>query len=306
MTDWNNISIAALASFQATLDNGNVSKAAAAVGLTQSAVSKHLARLRDIYDDPLFVRTSDGMRPTAHALWMSKHIAGILSEAQVLGEARTFDSRTLTGSITIATTDEVRRALLPAMMDLLDDSAPHVRLTFRSLQSDYYLNDLESGQLDLAISVNWHAPDGLKQTRLFVDQFVCLTNAAIEIKNDVLDRERYIALPHILVAPFGMTHGAVDEVLTREGQKRFVRLSVPDFQQITPELLAGRYVVTLPSWVATSLKDRFPGAFREWPVPIDVQEIAYYALWHERFDKDPKSRWLRDSVKGILSALKKA
>lgn len=301
MTRWNTDALSTLPTFQALLDHGSVSKAAEALGVSQSAVSKHLARLREAYRDPLFVRTPGGMRPTPHAIWMSARVSTILAEAQVLREARVFDPSDLTGEVTIATTDELRRSLIPRIMEILDADAPRVRLTVKSLQSDYFYRELEAGQTDLVISVNWHAPVGLKQGRLFVDHFVCLMAAEDCLPEDALDLETFIALPHVLVAPFGMTQGAVDEALAQMEKSRFVRLSVPDFQLITPELLGSRYIVTLPSWVAKSLQERYSNAFTVYQPPVSVPSISYYALWHERFDKDPKNIWLRKQVKSVLS-----
>ena len=301
MTKWNLETLPLLATFQALLDHGGVTEAADALGLTQSAVSKHLSKLRDAYGDPLFVRTAKGMRPTPRATWMSAHVATILTEAETLSEARLFQPKLLTGILSISTTDEVCEALLASLLPRLNKEAPDLRLTFAPLSPDYSLSDLEAGRLDLVISVNWHAPEILKQSRLFEDRFVCLMSNEHDLAQVDLTIEEYAARDHMMVAPLGMREGRIDEFLARHDLRRTIRVSVPQFLHITPDLLGSRYLLTLPSRVADRLCKRHPNQLVMRDLPFVPLQITYFALWHTRFDRDPRHIWLRNMIRQALA-----
>ena len=248
-----------LATFQALMDHGGVTAAAGALGVTQSAVSKQLAKLREIYGDDLFVRTPKGMQPTPRALEMQPSVTAILSEAQTLLDAKRFDPYDLAGEITISTTDDVRFELVPGTLARLVEEAPQVRLTVIPLQRDYSVRLLETGAVDLVVSVNWHAPDTLKQSLLRSEPFVCLLGAEHPQAGKGFTIESYASATHVMVAPLGMRQGFIDVVLSQYRLRRFVRLSVPDFFQITPEILGDKHVATLPGRVAKYIAAQAPG-----------------------------------------------
>ena len=279
------------------MDHGGVTEAAHALGLTQSAVSKHLSKLRETYGDPLFVRTPDGMRPTPRATWMSAHVSTILAEAEALSDARLFQPKTLDGMLTISTTDEVCNTLLARLVPRLTEQAPGVRPTFVPLSPDYSEHDLESGRVDLVISVNWHSPGGLKQNLLFNDHFVCVASSEHSFAKGGFSMKEYADAEHILVAPLGMREGRIDEALARYDLRRVIRLSVPLFLQLTPEVLGKNYIATVPSRVAKDLCQRNPDVLTILDLPLEVPEISYFSLWHTRFDKDPRHIWLRGLVR---------
>ena len=288
-----------LAAFQALMDHRGVSEAARALGVTQSALSKQLAKLRLAYNDDLFVRTPDGMRPTPHATWMSARVENILAEAAALSETRAFDPRSFVGTMTFSTTDEICQLLAPGLLDLLEQEAPLQRVTFVPLQPDYSFQQLEAGRVDLAISVNWHAPDGLKQSRLMSDKFVCLLGVDHALAKPRLSASEFAKAEHVMVAPLGLQQGHIDEALAHLDLSRFVRMSVPYFSQITPQVMSNQRIVTLPTHVANSLCQQYPGALRVQSLPFDVPEFSYFAMWHTRFDKDPRHVWLRSKIRKI-------
>ena len=290
-----------LATFKALMEQGGVVAAAQALDISQSAVSKHLARLREAYGDELFVRTAAGMRPTARALAMSPRVEAILRELDALQEERPFDPSRLEGEFVLSTTDDVRCPLLPRLLARLDAEAPRLRMRFTPLEPDYSVKGLETGAVDLVISVNWHAPERLKQRRLRSDHFVCLMGAGHPLAREEMTLEAYAAARHILVAPLGMRVGHIDEHLAGAGLSRFVRLAVPDFFQITPEILGDRHLTTLPSRVAAHIAEEAgAGVLALRPLPFAAPRFDYYALWHERFDRDPRHIWLRDLARDAL------
>ena len=287
-----------LATFKSIFDQRHIGKAAESQGLTQSAVSKHLGKLRLWFDDELFVRTAQGMQPTAKAMSIIERVETILSEIDALTAASHFELATVQSNFVISTTDEVRQRLLPKLLRQVQEAAPKLRLTLIPLEPDYSIHKLEMGAVNLVISVIWHAPDQLQQKRLFRDRFVCLMSKRHSLAQKVLTIDEYANAMHIMVAPLGMKHGYIDDQLLQRGRKRFVKLSVPEFFQISYELLGDDKIITIPYRVAENLAKSAPLVIKT--LPFDVPQIDYFAFWHRRFSHDDLSLWMRNSIADIL------
>ncbi len=300
MTNWNTdgARLQLLKTFKAVLDQRSIMKAAEIRGITQSAASKHLAKLRAWFDDELFVRTARGMQPTAKALSMAERIDRILRELELLSAANPFDPTMLHENLVIATTDEVAGRLLPSLRARVQDAAPNLRLTLIPLEPDYSIRKLETGAVALVISVNWHAPDQLMQKRLFGDRFVCLMSREHPLAGETLTIDAYARAAHLMVAPLGKEQGYIDDLLARNNRKRLVRLSVPQFMQISSELLGDDHIVTLPHRVARDLARS--GRLVVKMLPFDTPMIDYYVFWHRRFSHESLSVWMRGLIAEIL------
>ena len=290
---------ALLATFKAIYENGGISAAAEVQGITQSAVSKHLQKLREWFHDDLFVRTARGMEPTEKSTSLIERITHILQEVSILSEARHFDPSQLSGVITIATTSEVSQRLTPGLLEKVSNLAPRLRITIMNLANDYSIRELELGKVDLVISVNWHAPEQLIQKRLFSDRFVCLMHNQHALASQKLTTKAYAEAAHIMVAPLGKERGYIDEQLTQRGLQRQVRLSVPDFSQLEPHLLHGEHIVTLPHRVAMDLSNKDKLTIKQ--LPFEVPGVDYYLFWHRRFSNENTNRWMREIVVGLLA-----
>ena len=291
-----------LSTFKAIYENGSINAAANVRGITQSAVSKHLQKLRVWFDDDLFSRTNDGMEPTAKAISLIDRIEHILYEMNVLLEEETFNPQSLSGTLTIATTSEISHKLTPALVKLLCKQSPDLRITIVHLSPDYFLRELESGKVDFVISVNWHAPDQLMQKRLFSDEFVCVMSQSNPLsQQDEIALEDYLAAPHIMVAPLGMDKGFIDNILLKRGLKRKIRLSVPDFQQLDGRLLGQEHIVSLPTQVAKSFAKQSRQKVVLKPLPMKVPCVDYYLFWHRRFHNGRLNQWMRAAIQSILT-----
>jgi len=290
---------ALLATFKAIYENGGISSAAKVQGITQSAVSKHLQKLREWFKDELFVRTAAGMEPTEKSISLIERVEHILQEVAILSEGSHFDPSQLSGVFTIATTSEVSQRLTPGLLDKLRKLAPRLRITLINLANDYSIRELESGQVGLVISVNWHAPEQLMQKRLFSDRFVCLMHKEHPLSKRKLTIDAYAKATHIMVAPLGKERGYIDEQLSERGLHRQVRLSVPDFSQLETHLLQGEHIVTLPHRVATEMRKKDTLTIKQ--LPFDVPGFDYYLFWHRRFSKENTNRWMRELVIRLLA-----
>jgi DNA-binding transcriptional LysR family regulator len=283
--------------FDALVAEGNVTRAAERVGLTQPAMSHALARLRKLIGDPLFVRTSVGMSPTPRALELVVPVRRALGEIdRALREPPAFDPASAERSFTLAAVDFGSLVVLPPLLARLRKEAPGVDLMVRQLRNDAIERQLAEDEVDVAIGVlHDEAPPWMIQRRLFDDGFVCVVRADHPTAKGPLTLEEYLALDHALIAPRGKRGGYVDRELTRLGKKRRVVVTVPHFL-VAPVLVAeSDLVLTLPERVAKSMANMLPLRIIE--PPIELRRFSMTAYWHERQSNDPAHGWLR----GVIS-----
>ncbi len=279
-----------LETFDAIMMRGSLVAAAEAMNVTQSAVSKQLAQLREWLDDELFVRTSDGMQPTPRALALRERVAEILAQAADLAAEGRVSPVEFTGEFVLSATDEVLERIVPTLVDRLSDEAPNLRLVALPLARDYSARHLESGRVNMLVAVNWHAPEQLMQKKLGSDPFACVMHKEHVLADGNLTLKRYAAATHVLVAPLGNKEGVVDVELQQRGMQRRVCVSVPVFGMVNEGLLGTDRICTLPSRVVDRLVDT--GPFVKKRVPISLPVTNYFALWHPRFSADPRLRWM--------------
>ena len=288
-----------LEAFHAIMTRGSLVAAAESMNLTQSAVSKQLAQLRDWLDDELFVRTNDGMKPTPRALELRERVEAILSEAADLANEGAVSPANFSGRFVLCATDEILERLVPVLINRISAEAPGMRLVTQPLASDYSVRELENGQANLIVAVNWHAPEMLKQKRVFSEHFVCVMHKKHPLARVNLTLKRYADATHVLVAPLGHDTGVIDVELQRLGMKRHVCASVPAFNMINEAVLGDCRLTTLPSRVAENLVTREPVVIK--PLPLTVAPFNYFALWHPRFSAEPRLRWMLAEVMQVLS-----
>ncbi len=286
-----NIRLQELMVFHAILSNGSITSASEALGISQSSVSKQLKNLRQYFSDELFVRSGQGMAATSKALAIAPQISALISSFEELHGEVEFDPGYIERNFVISTSDEVQHYLLPPLVSRISAESPNSKITFKVLDRDYATKQLESGSVDLAITLNWHAPDHLKQTRLFSDDFVIIHRQGHPLQGDKMTMKQYLSANHMMVSPLGHAHGPVDEILTSKGRKRFVSLIVPYFMQVADALCGSDLILTLQRRACDELMKTYPLAVTE--SPIKMRPVNYFMFWHKRYDKDSTNRWLR-------------
>lgn len=289
--------------FDALVTEGNVTRAAERVGLTQPAMSHALARLRKLVDDPLFVRTSQGMSPTPRALELAPTIRRALGEIDsALNERDSFEPRAAHRLFTLASVDFGSLVVLPPLLARVREEAPGVDLLVRPLRNETIEEQLAEGEVDVALGVLYDdAPPWMIQKRLFDERFVCLVREGHPTVRGPISLDEYVALEHALIAPRGKQGGHVDRALARLGKKRRVVLTVPHFL-VAPILVArSDLVLTLPERVARAFAGMLP--LRTVEPPLDVEGFSVSAFWHERQARDPAHAWLRSVIVDVCRAV---
>jgi DNA-binding transcriptional LysR family regulator len=291
--------------FEVLLDERNVTRAARRLGLSQSAVSNALARLREALDDPVLVRAANGMVPTSRAVALQRQVGEALQHigAAIDGDT-SFEPARAHRTFVVAATDYVQFVLLGALVERLRKAAPGVVLQVATPARDFPWSGLESGAVDLIVTSNraGPAPRGLHRRWLFRDTLACVLRAdhPLVAHSRDLSLDDYLGLDHIEALPLGSV-GLADEILATLGRRRRIVLTVPNFL-IAPHVVAqSDCCFTLANRIAGPLTTRLPLARRA--VPFATPTVAIGAFWHDRVHKDPAHRWLRRLIIDTATAV---
>ena len=284
--------------FNAIVKDRNVTLAARRVGLSQPAMSSALNRLRRIFNDPLFVRTGDGMLPTPYAQQLAPPIQRACELVENLGEIDTgFDPLSAKNSFRFYMTDIGETIFLPKLLGALKERAPRVTVQVLTIPEYGEQAAMAAGDVDLAIGFFPDLKSGFFQQRLYVDHFVCLIRADHPLAKGVMSVKEFAAMRHVMVATAGTGHEAlVARAVARHRLQ--VALRIPHFMAVPAIIGSTDYVVTVPSRLARALDNVVGIRAVEPPVKIPSFEIKQH--WHERYHRDPANRWMRALVAEIF------
>jgi LysR family transcriptional activator of mexEF-oprN operon len=289
-----------LVAFDALLTERSVTRAAARIGLGQSAMSHNLARLRTLFGDELLTRGADGMRPTPRALALADPVRVTLSQIQAaVLQREAFDPSTADRVFKIGLADSIEVAVIPGLVARLRQVAPGVGLRLRSINRISILEELDAGTLDLGIGVFDQGQIHHKRRPLYTDSFICLFNPAQLNLSPPISLEDYLRVPHVLTSLTEDTHGAVDEALAKRKLKRVMALTTPGFLAVPFVVRRAPVITTMPSKLARYFAEAFGLATS--PAPIELPTFTISLLWHASFDQDPGHLWLRQTVSGLAA-----
>jgi DNA-binding transcriptional LysR family regulator len=275
----------------ALLESRSVTGAAARLGVTQSAVSHALKRLRTRLRDPLLVRTREGtvLTPRAEAL-LAPLTSGLEAIEGALDRVEPFDPHAK-HAFTLVATDLLGIVLLPLLVERIAAEAPGVDLRVRSLVKGAD-RGLDSNDVDLVLTGVPTEGAGLVRQRLFEDRFACVVRRGHPAAES-MTLERFCASPHVLISPLE-GRGAVDKALAERGLSRRVAVRVPHFA-VAPYLVArSDAILTTPTRHARIVAG--PLGLCVVSPPIALPPTRWWQLWHERRRHDPAHAWLRRLV----------
>lgn len=286
----------------------NVTRAAEQLGITQPAMSNGLKRLREVFSDPILIRTSDGMTATERALELQPQVRQVLAQTeQMLTPDEVFQPQQSRRVFRIMTSDYAEATLVPHIVRRLREEAPGIVLDFLT-PSDVSYADMEQGRVDMAINRFNEIPQSFHQVTLWKDSFSCLLNRANPIAG-TFDLDAYLTAQHIWVsktgfgAGFGMNPeklgglGWIDQALMRLGKSRKISIFTRHYQM--PALLAlnNDLVATLPSRVARMQAEN-PALVIKDP-PFDIPEFELKMAWSPLLQHNVAHRWLRKLIQDV-------
>ncbi len=265
-------------------------EAARRLGLTQSAVSHALARLREIFEDELFLRRTAGLEPTARAVALEPRIRALVEAAgQLIGAEREFDPAASKGLLRIGGSDYGCAVLGPPLAAHLGAVTPGMTLTLRPFTRQAACEALASGEIDLAIGYFWRSTAGITVEPLFEENYAILVRKGHALSRGPLTPQIFAETNHVLVSHEGDAIGIVDRALEPFGLTRRVVATVPFFFAAMAIVRSTDLIATVPQRIADAHARSFDLAVLAPPVPIRPFKIAL--AWHERTKGSAAHAW---------------
>ena len=277
----------------------SVSRAAQRLGLAQASASITLGKLRRYFNDPLFTRTSLGMVPTPRAQALYPDLAQALALIdQASGGAEAFSPQAAQRIFRLCMTDISEIVLLPRLINHLQATAPGLVLEAQAISPDSRRR-LESGEVDLAVGFMPDLEAGFYQQALFAQDFVCLAAQGHPRVRGSLSPQGFSAEGHIVVSTSGTGHAIVDKVLDQHKIARRVVLRVPSFLGVARIVAQTEFLVIVPRLLGHTLATQERVQVLEPPVPLPAYKVKQH--WHERFNADAGSVWLRRTMAELFA-----
>ncbi|WP_176059574.1 LysR family transcriptional regulator [Paraburkholderia sp. BCC1876] len=282
-----------LVTLDVLLSEHNVTRAAERLNFSQPSVSVHLAKLRDLFGDPLLLPGPRGMRPTARAEALREPLREALEALErAVAPASPFDPAEATHSWRIAATDYAESTIILPTLATLRAAAPGTRLAVVEAVPPRLMRQAEQGEIDLGFHTSEGAPDGLRRRVLFAERYVLVGRAGHPRLKRRPTLAQFCKLEQVIVSPDGGGFfGVTDESLAKIGLTRRVVLSVPHFLFMVSALASTDLVGMVPARLVHE-----NCALRMVEPPVEVPGYEMAMLWHERVHRDPAHRWLRDTI----------
>jgi DNA-binding transcriptional LysR family regulator len=295
-----NIDLNLLVVLEAVLQEQSATRAAARLHVTQSAISSALRRLRELFDDPLMLRTRHGFVPTQRALQLAPELERVLAGARALLTPADNDLASSARVFSIAATDAISVVLIPRLVPALQRSMPHARLRVVTVERELASNGLARGEVDLLIGIPPTLPSGCSGEIIYEDDIVCAVRADHPSVGKRLSLEHYVELPHAEVALFGEPDDRVDQALARVGHTRKILISVPHFSSIPFALAHSDCVAIMGRRLARVYAK--PLHLRLLAPPVALAGLSVQQVWHKRSAHDPAVLRLRELLRACVTS----
>ncbi|MBS0847717.1 LysR family transcriptional regulator [Citrobacter sp. JGM124] len=297
--DFRKIDLNLLIAFTVLFREQSVSLAADKLHLGQPAVSGALARLREMFDDPLFIRSGHRMQPTARACELHRELMPLLEQLQsTLFQPTEFSPSAASTSVTLGMSDWLEMCLMPTLLPALKQLAPglHVHVVTSTPVTD--MQQLEGGELDMAISVARHSARWLERKHLTEMPHQVIWHPQQISLEAPLTMDDYIAASHIQLSNREATSSLLDRALAKQGKSRHIDYTTAHFAALPGLLQQMPLMATVPAGLARQWQRGF--AFCRSPLPLGLAPLEVSLLWHQRHNSDTTLMWLADTIEQQL------
>lgn len=283
--------------FDAIYTAGSLTKAADVLCITQPAVSNSLARLRDMLNDPLFVRTGHSMTPTPVAqniIVPAREALGLLRKS--VQQSHIFEPETSTKAFNFASRDLLEVSIMPRLLARLQHLAPNITLTNYEVGREHIVSSMASGNLDFYADASTFTDIHLKKQVIATDRLVVLARKNHPVVKNEMTMDDFLKLGHIHVSQRRTGAGPIDIALDKLGKKRHI-------------VMRGQHFLTVPSAISKSdligcipyhLAKHYDLAMYE--LPFESPRIEYYLYWHLSADHDAAHKWMREQIAEVAKA----
>ncbi|MGE8481315.1 MAG: LysR family transcriptional regulator [Pseudomonas sp.] len=297
MNNLRRLDINLLLTLDVLLSEHNVTRAAQRLNLSQPSVSVHLAKLRDIFNDPLLLPGPRGMRPTARADELREPLRQALEALErAVSPASPFNPAEAQQTWNVMASDYGESTIILPALAGLRSAAPGTRLAVFDLMPSQLAKQAEQGAIDLAFHTTEDAPPGLRRRALFTERYVLVGRTGHPLLRKRPTLTQFCELDQVIVSPNGGGfQGVTDKALAQAGLTRRVVLSVPHFLFVRSVVESTDMVAMLPSRLVRDAR-----GLEVVEPPLEVPGYEMSMLWAERCHRDPGHQWLREFIVGSM------
>jgi len=286
--------------FDAVLRERSATRAARRLHMSQPAVSNALSKLRHAFDDDLFVRSSDGLRPTPRALELEAPVGRALLELEQALDPVKFDPESAKWTFRIVANDYFVSVFLPRISERLCQEAPLINVQMLP-DVGTTLELLDNQRADFAFGLFHPLPERFSGQPLMSETKVVVMSATHPLAGQTMSLEDYAGARHLAVAPTGDTYSPLDDMLLDRGLTRRVVMVVNQFSVAAPILRRSDMIATLPSRVA--MYRCADAQLVQKPLPLDVPSHLGNLIWHGRLATHPAHQWFRNLVREVAEEM---
>ncbi|MCK6265573.1 LysR family transcriptional regulator [Vibrio sp. ZSDE26] len=298
------------------IEERSVTRTASRLYLSQSAVSKSLAKLREQFDDPLFVRTSHGLRPTAKSLALKPRLENLIHQLEAITQPDEFCPASSEYRFHIAAVESVYPLILPHFMPVVFKKGPNLNISTHPW-SDQTFKKLQLGELDIGITgkdidindakLTMLPPSDIGELEIYRDIQKCVVRRDHPILSDSKllngwNLDSYLSMRHVQVRCDGNDRWLLDYRLSDIGRERDIAITVPDFNSAASLCTYTDFIFTAPSHFTSLIASQLD--LVELPLPMDFPPMAYTLFWHKDRENDPALTWLTNIIKDKTHSLR--
>ncbi|WP_372983066.1 LysR family transcriptional regulator [Marinobacter sediminum] len=284
--------------FDAIMTERSVTRAAERLAMTQPAVSNAISRMRQIWNDPLFVRKGRNIEPTSYALSLWDQVGNPMYALTNAVSATQFDPASSKRKFRIAATDVIVEMIWRPLIELLEREAPGVDLHAVPYTPDGSYDDLREAHVDLAVGVLNQHDHSLRSTWLFEGGYVLAMREDHPLAGRPITMEEFLSARHLLVSMSGEAHGFVDSHLDQKGQSRRIATTVNHFSIVPQILRETNLIAAVPELISQDCG--FVNGLWMGALPFEIDPTSLYLIWHARHDRDPGIIWMRELIERLL------
>jgi DNA-binding transcriptional LysR family regulator len=284
---------------RALLEECHVTRAAKRSFLSQSAMSRTLERLREMFGDPLLVRNGRGYKRTVRGERVLRELESLLPRLEDMVRGEEFDPARSQEVFRVAMSDHAALVVLPSLLASVRRVATHVKLEVSASGADSY-EDVAAGRINMLLCPE-EAPPSLESETLFYLDFVCLVDAALRVRARRLTMQEYLEFQHILVEIRDGQQALLDRVLSQIGARRRVALTLPFFVPAIFAVAHTDLILTVPRRLAKITA--VAAGVRVVEAPREIKSFPYFMAWHPRLTNEPAHKWFREQLRSAAQTV---
>jgi DNA-binding transcriptional LysR family regulator len=280
----------------ALLEECHVTRAAKRSFLSQPAMSRSLERLREMFGDPLLVRSGRGYERTARGERVLRDLESLMPRLEGMVRGEKFDPARSEEIFRVAMSDHASMIVLPALLASVRTAATHVKLEVSATKAETY-DDVAAGRIDTFLCAE-EAPPSLESDTLFSLDFVCLVGAARRVSARRLTLKQYLEFEHVLIEIKDGQQPLVDRALSQLGAKRRVAITLPFFVPAIFAIAQTDLILTVPRKLAKMTASM--AGVRVVEAPREIKSFPYFMAWHPRLTNEPAHRWFHEQLRSAV------